>query len=157
MRFVHVGGNAAAGDGWEQIPPNQLPVMFDEGKQLFVLVYMNGCGPCEQTKPQWDAIRDRMGDMPTYMADDSLAVVKLNQEQLPEVGDLVGQVDGFPTIRRVARGKQPAEFEDQRTTDDFIAWIKQLSAVARGQAGGRRRRRRTKRHRKRHRSRKMRR
>ena len=27
-----------------------------DGKHVFILIFMNGCGPCEATRPEWDKI-----------------------------------------------------------------------------------------------------
>ena len=29
----------------------------ESGKQIFILVYMEGCGPCNATRPEWSKIK----------------------------------------------------------------------------------------------------
>jgi thiol-disulfide isomerase/thioredoxin len=97
------------------------------GKKSFVLIYLEGCGPCNMTRPEWKKIENVTKNK--YDNND-VAIVDIDQELLKEIKGLNIQPKGFPTMIYVSdNGKVIEDYEDStvdnkdRSIDSFIKWI----------------------------------
>ena len=54
----------------------KLKKHHEDGINVFVLIYMNGCGPCEKTKPEWLELKDKKWD--------NCIVSQIDKDVLPE-------------------------------------------------------------------------
>jgi thiol-disulfide isomerase/thioredoxin len=140
--------------------------LFDEyvsqGKHVFVLIYLEGCGPCIATRPEWKKIENVLKDK--YKANDDLVVIDVDQTLLKKMTKLKEQPKGFPTILYITdKGKTSEEYNEEdetifRKIDSFEKWI---DSKMKKQKGGKRRkmskRRKTKKFRKTRKNRKTRR
>jgi len=111
----------------------------DKKKKVFIFFYMEGCGPCGQTKPEWKKIKNVL----SKKYDDNIVVVDIDQVLTNHLNNLKSEPLAFPTIRFISEsGKIQEDFEDsevenkERTIDAFVDWIK-LKA-GQGQNGGKR-------------------
>ena len=141
MKILHIDSN------------NKNTKMFNEyveqGKHIFVLFYLDGCGPCNATRPEWKKIENALKDK--YGKNETIVIADVDQELLKEIKYLTSQPKGFPTIRYISnKGKTSEDYEDStdvkekdRKIDSFIEWIDSKMSK---QKGGKRR---TKRNRKR--------
>jgi hypothetical protein len=107
-----------------------------DGKNLFALIYLEGCGPCNETRPEWKKIENITKNK--YTNDESI-VVDMDQELLKDVKGLNIQPKGFPTIVYVTnKGKVIEDYEDSlidkkdRTIDSFIKWIESKTDLQKG-------------------------
>jgi hypothetical protein len=98
-----------------------------EGKDVFILVYMEGCGPCEATRPQWAKIKGELEQQ--YKKKDNVVVVDIDKDLLPSLKH-IGSIDGFPTIKYIGKkGSIVESYENSsiknknRTVDSFVQWI----------------------------------
>jgi thiol-disulfide isomerase/thioredoxin len=135
-------------------PKNKNTKLFNEyveqGKHIFVLFYLDGCGPCNATRPEWTKIENALKNK--YEQNESLVIADVDQEFLKEIKYLTSQPKGFPTIRYISnKGKTSEDYEDcpdvkdkDRKIDSFVEWIESKMSK---QKGGKRKRR-TKRNRK---------
>ena len=119
---------------------DELNKYIEDGKDVFVFVYKEGCPPCMATKPEWKKIesvlkKDRM---------DNVIVAQVNQEFLPSMKYL-GDIDGFPTMKYISKKGEIVEpYEESsipvkdRTTDSFVKWITSKSGSKKmgGSPGG---------------------
>ena len=133
-------------------PKNKNTKLFNEyveqGKHIFVLFYLDGCGPCNATRPEWTKIENVLKNK--YEQNETLVIADVDQEFLKEIKYLTSQPKGFPTIRYISdKGKTSEDYEDSpdvkekdRKIDSFVEWIE--SKIAK-QKGGKRK---TKKHRK---------
>jgi hypothetical protein len=103
-------------------------VKTNPDSQVFVLVYMDGCGPCNATRPEWEKMSQAMNQQ--YPNNPDLLIATINQQALPQGPHIIGEIQGFPTMKRITDGGNIVEsFEDSnisnknRTTDAFITWI----------------------------------
>jgi len=140
--------------------------LFDEyvsqGKHVFVLIYLEGCGPCIATRPEWKKIENVLKDK--YKANDDLVVIDVDQTLLEKMTKLKEKPKGFPTILYITdKGKTSEEYNEEdetifRKIDSFEKWI---DSKMKKQKGGKRRkmskRRKTKKFRKTRKNRKTRR
>jgi hypothetical protein len=97
----------------------------NDGKHVFVLVYMVGCGPCNATRPEWAKLEGALKDQ--YANKDDVAIIDVDQELISGVNSL-GSVEGFPTMKYI-KGDKVESYEDSgikntnRSVDSFINWI----------------------------------
>jgi thiol-disulfide isomerase/thioredoxin len=96
-------------------------------QNVFVLVWMEGCGPCNATKPEWFKLESALKN--NHSSNKDLVILDVNQEMLPNIKNL-GNIEGFPTMKYFAgKGKRIENYEDSsirkkdRTIDSFINWI----------------------------------
>ena len=118
--------------------------LFDEyvsqGKHIFVLIYLEGCGPCIATRPEWKKIKNVLEDK--YKANDDLVVIDVDQTLLEKMTKLKEQPKGFPTILYITdKGKTSEEYNEEdeklfRKIDSFEKWI---DSKMKKQKGGKRR------------------
>lgn len=101
--------------------------MIKQGKDVFVLVYMEGCGPCNATRPEWAKIDSALRDQ--YAKNDKLVVIDINKDFLSSIKH-IGKVDGFPTMKYIGNyGKTVESYENSsvkqkdRSISSFINWI----------------------------------
>ena len=112
-------------------PTKRDTILFNKyvnsGKQIFVLFYMEGCGPCNATRPEWEKIDDLLKIK--YAHNNNIVIADVDQQFLSEIKNISG-ISGFPTMRYIAqRGKISEEYEKSsvseknRSIDSFIEWI----------------------------------
>lgn len=114
-----------------ETPIQTLNRFIRTGKSIFVLIYMEGCGPCNSTRPEWKKISSVLKKDITKNED--VLVVDIDKNLLGKVKNFGSEPKGFPTIRFIAKnGKVTEDFEDcklseeykNRTIDSFVKWIK---------------------------------
>ena len=98
-----------------------------EGKHVFALIYMDGCGPCNATRPEWEKLKSTLEYK--YKSNDNVIIADINSDALKEVNDFKN-IQGFPTILFICNKRNKnEEFEKgkqlnkSRTVDAFIEWI----------------------------------
>ena len=118
MHILHINSEKDAG---------QIDQFIKKGSDVFVLVYMDGCGPCNATRPQWADIETALKDQ--YAKNDKLVIIDVNKDFLSNIKH-IGTVDGYPTIKYIGnRGKIVESYENSsiskkdRSVSSFIVWI----------------------------------
>ena len=103
----------------------------EQGKNIFVIFYLEGCGPCNATRPEWKKISSVLKKDITK--NENILVVDIDKNLLGKVKNMGSEPKGFPTIRFISKnGKISEDFEDcelseeykNRTIDSFVKWIK---------------------------------
>jgi len=113
MIFLHINSKSNNASLFNQY--------VEEGKHIFVLFYMEGCGPCNLTKPEWKEIETMMKSE----SDDNVVIVDVDQETLEEIQYLQSKPVGFPTMRYITnKGKTSEDYSGERKTSAFVSWIK---------------------------------
>ena len=69
---------------------------IDEGKHVFILIYMEGCGPCNATRPEWTKIKNVLDTK--YKNNNNIVVADIDQELLNEIKGIKNKPVGFPTM-----------------------------------------------------------
>jgi len=94
---------------------------IENGSDVFILVYMVGCGPCNATRPEWAKLEGALKDQ--YRNNNKLVIVDVNKDFLQDIKH-IGQVDGFPTMKYIKdNGKTVENFDKGRSVDKLISWI----------------------------------
>ena len=88
---------------------------------------MDGCGPCNATRPEWAKMSHTLKKQ--YSGRKDVAIIDVNKNVLPLIKSL-GSVNGFPTMKYITdQGKTIESYEDSgvktkdRSVDSFINWI----------------------------------
>ena len=96
-------------------------------KHVFILIYMDGCGPCNAARPEWAKMSHALKGQ--YASNKDIAIIDLNKDLLPLVKG-VGSVEGFPTMKYITdQGHTVESYEDSavknkdRSSDSFINWV----------------------------------
>jgi thiol-disulfide isomerase/thioredoxin len=99
---------------------DELNKSIRDGKNVFILFYMIGCGPCEATRPEWSKIQNVLEDK--YKTNNDVLVVDIEHSLIDKINNLQDEPSAFPTIRYI-KGKKNNEYQNNRKIDDFVDWI----------------------------------
>ena len=117
---------------------NVINSYIEQGKYVFILVFMEGCGPCNATRPEWNKIKDILEEK--YINNNNIVIVDVNNNFLKDL-KYIGQVDGFPTLKYISNNGNKVEiYEDaaidnkDRSVDSFVKWIE--SKIDKNKKGG---------------------
>jgi thiol-disulfide isomerase/thioredoxin len=109
---------------------NIVDDMIKHKKHVFILIYMEGCGPCNATRPEWAKMASTLKKQ--YANNKDVAIIDMNKDCLPLIKN-VGSVDGFPTMKYItSQGKSNVSYENSsvknkdRSVDSFINWIESI-------------------------------
>ena len=81
-----------------------------KGDNVFVLVYMVGCGPCNATRPEWAKLKSALETQ--YSHNDQLVVIDINKDYLSDIKH-IGPIEGFPTMKYISNfGKNIETYEN---------------------------------------------
>lgn len=105
----------------------EIDKYIEEGKNVFILLYMEGCGPCMATRPEWEKIKDTLEQK--YKYDNTIVVADIDKSLLDSL-KYIGDIDGFPTIKFISqKGKVVETYENaaipqkDRSVKSFVQWI----------------------------------
>ena len=115
MEFLHIN---SSNDNAQQFDK-----MVNDGKHVFVIIYMEGCRPCNETRPEWTKIENILGQPQQKIKYPGVVVADVDQivcNNIKHISDL----SGFPTMRYISdRGNIVENYENDRSIDAFIKWI----------------------------------
>jgi thiol-disulfide isomerase/thioredoxin len=96
--------------------------------KTFLLIFMEGCGPCNATRPEWTKIKNVLD--PHFLKRKDIVVAAIDHQLAEKLVNLKTKPTGFPTMRFITDGGNISEnYEDSnivkkdRTIDSFIEWI----------------------------------
>ena len=106
---------------------DKLSNYIRNGKSVFILIYMNHCGPCNETRPEWKKLENVFKK---YKDSEDIIIVDIEHELLDEVKENNISPAGFPTIKYISDGGKVIKNYDnfdtkdkKRTVDSFVEWI----------------------------------
>ena len=118
MHILHINSEKEVG---------KVDEFIKKGSDVFILIYMEGCGPCNATRPEWAKIESALKDQ--YAKNDKLVVIDINKDYLSNIKH-IGSIDGFPTMKYIGNsGKTIETYENSsvtkkdRSVSSFINWI----------------------------------
>ena len=112
MHVLHVNSKQEA---------KKINKYIENGSDVFILVYMVGCGPCNATRPEWAKLEGALKDQ--YRNNNKLVIVDVNKDFLQYIKH-IGQIDGFPTMKYISNyGKTVENYDNGRSIDKLISWI----------------------------------
>lgn len=108
----------------------KLRQYYNSNVNIFMLIYMNGCEPCNIIKPEWAKLENVLNK---YNSDDKVAVIDIEND-IFKTAKLNGfdEPSGFPTIVHLYNKKREdyenssmlKEDEKDRKIDSLVKWIK---------------------------------
>jgi thiol-disulfide isomerase/thioredoxin len=97
--------------------------------KTFVLIFMEGCGPCNATRPEWNKLGNVLH--PHFLNNNDLLITDVDHESA-EMFDSIDSPSSFPTMLFVTKnGKVVENYDDSdlsnkdRSIDSFVEWIKE--------------------------------
>jgi hypothetical protein len=106
---------------------NIVDDMIKVKKHVFILIYMEGCGPCNATRPEWAKMAHTLQKQ--YSKNKDIVIIDINKDLLSSIKG-VGSINGFPTMKYITnKGNTVENYEDSsiknkdRSTDSFINWV----------------------------------
>lgn len=97
--------------------------------KVFILFYMEGCGPCNATRPEWNKLHNVLSR--NFLHRHDIAIVSIDKDLSSKLKNIGNEPNSFPTIRYITNeGKINENYEDSniskkdRTIDSFVEWIK---------------------------------
>jgi len=115
---------------------NERPSLIDKlnnqldskNHKIFILFYMEGCGPCNATRPEWSKLKNVLSN--DILNNDEIAIVAIDQELTSKLKNINSEPNSFPTMRFMTNSGEIVEnYEDSniskkdRTIDSFVEWI----------------------------------
>lgn len=96
---------------------------------IFLLIFMEGCGPCNSTRPEWYKLRNILSN--NILNDENILILSIDKDYFNKLKNLGNEPNSFPTIRYIKNSANINEnYEDSsienkdRSIDSFILWIK---------------------------------
>lgn len=123
MVFLHINNDRNQSETKHKI--DVLKKMITTNSDIFMLIYMEGCGPCNATRPEWKKLENVLKK---YNSHSKIAIVDIDKDIIPKLKIKELNPMGFPTIMHI-KNKQFENFEDsdipekKRTVDSFVEWI----------------------------------
>jgi len=133
MVFLHIDNSNKNTQGNDLV--KQLDRLIgDIRNKVFLLFYMEGCGPCNATRPEWNKLKNVLSKK--ILNDSHIIIASIDYTLADGLINVVTKPASFPTIRYMANaGKIVENFEDSniedktRTIDAFVKWIKHKTEV----------------------------
>jgi hypothetical protein len=106
---------------------NIVDDMIRGKKHVFILIYMEGCGPCNATRPEWSKMAHTLQKQ--YSKNKDIVIIDINKDLLSSIKG-IGSINGFPTMKYITnKGHTVETYEDSsiknkdRSLDSFINWV----------------------------------
>lgn len=97
--------------------------------KVFILFYMEGCGPCNATRPEWSKLKNVLSD--DFLNNENAIIASIDKDLFSKLKNIKNEPMSFPTMRFITNAGEKSEtYEDSeisnkdRTIDSFIEWIK---------------------------------
>jgi thiol-disulfide isomerase/thioredoxin len=129
MVFLHIDTkNYEEKDGNRTLIDKLNNIIHSNKNKVFILYYMEGCGPCNATRPEWEKLKNVLKNTEK---DENIAIVDIDQVLSSKLKGLK-EPNSFPTIRfvtdsgNVSENYEDSELPDEeknRTIDSFVKWI----------------------------------
>lgn len=130
MKFLHINKTEIAKSSDRNSPIRELNDDIDSGKDVFLLIYMEGCGPCSEMRPEWKKIENifiHKKNNPKYK---NVVIADMDNYYSDELRSIKEPPNEFPTIKYISKkGINMEDFENsdipnkERKVDAFMDWI----------------------------------
>jgi glycerophosphoryl diester phosphodiesterase len=96
--------------------------------KVFLLIFMEGCGPCNATRPEWKKMKNVLNK--DFLNRNDIIISSIDHELSEGLKNLTTKPSSFPTMIFITNsGKDVENYEDStinnkdRTIDSFVEWI----------------------------------
>lgn len=90
------------------------------GKNVYLLIYMEGCMPCNIVRPEWQKLESAFAKNENTLHKDTV-IADVERENMSKL-KLQHMPMGFPSIRMIS-GKLEDDYKNDRSTGTFVSWI----------------------------------
>ena len=98
---------------------SKLNHYINNGNPTFLFLYMDGCGPCDSTKKEWERMKQLF---PKEEEQRSIVVAQVNKDLYGNLKGVGSDPMAFPTLRYI-KGDNIEEYESGRTAEALAGWI----------------------------------
>lgn len=103
--------------------------LSNKDAKIFILFYMEGCGPCNETRPEWSKLKNVLSK--DFLNNENIVIVSIDKDLYGKLKHANKEPMSFPTIRFMTNaGEKMQTYEDSEVTnkdrkiDSFVEWIK---------------------------------
>jgi len=103
--------------------------LSNKDAKVFILFYMEGCGPCNETRPEWSKLKNVLSN--DFLNKEDIVIVSIDKDLYGKLINANKEPRSFPTIRFMTdAGEKIQTYEDSevsnkdRKIDSFVEWIK---------------------------------
>jgi hypothetical protein len=103
--------------------------LTNKDDKIFILYYMEGCGPCNATRPEWSKLKNVLSN--DILKNEKIVIVSIDKDLAGKLKNIGEEPSSFPTIKFMENaGKVKENYEESdieskdRTIDSFVDWIK---------------------------------
>jgi hypothetical protein len=127
MVFIHIDQQNCVNGDCDKIEKLDS-YLGNKNTKTFLLIFMEGCGPCNATRPEWSKIENVLS--PKILNRKDIVIASIDNQFATKLKNLNTQPNSFPTMRFITNGGLNSEnYEDSnitkkdRTIDSFMEWI----------------------------------
>lgn len=135
MVFLHIDKKKYEDDG-KKLVEDLYNNTGNKDNKIFLLIFMEGCGPCNETRPEWSKLENVLSQ--DFLDRDDIYIYSIDYTLLDDKDQdktkIIQSPSSFPTMRFITNaGKSVENYEDSsienkdRSIDSFIEWIKSKS------------------------------
>ena len=108
---------------------NQSSILdkYIKNGNVFILIYMEGCGPCNMVRPEWNKLKNVLN---SYKNNPKVLILDIDKDSVKNINGIESP-SSFPTLKFLSKnGKLNENYEDSniinkdRSIDSFVEWIK---------------------------------
>lgn len=103
--------------------------LSNKDAKIFILIYMEGCGPCNETRPEWSKLKNVLSN--NFLNKENIVILSIDKDLFGKLKHASKEPMSFPTIRFMTNaGEKMETYEDSevsnkdRKIDSFVEWIK---------------------------------
>jgi len=90
------------------------------GKNVYLLIYMEGCMPCNMVRPEWQKLKSAFAKNKNTLHKDTV-IADVERENMSKL-KLQHMPIGFPSIRMIS-GNVEDDYKNDRSAEAFVSWI----------------------------------
>ena len=90
------------------------------GKNVYLLIYMEGCMPCNMVRPEWQKLESAFAKNKNTLHKDTV-IADVERENMSKL-KLQHMPMGFPSIRMISDNVED-DYTNGRSAEAFVSWI----------------------------------
>jgi len=90
------------------------------GKNVYLLIYMEGCMPCNMVRPEWQKLESAFAKNKNTLHKDTV-IADVEKENMSKL-KLKHMPMGFPSIRMISDNVED-DYTNGRSAEAFVSWI----------------------------------
>lgn len=127
MVYLHIE-NKPSNMGGKGLVAELNKLMSVKNNKTFMLIFMEGCGPCNATRPEWKKLQNVLPA--DFLNRKDVAIVSVDHIMADNITHLNPKPSSFPTMRYITNSGHTSEnYEDcdidvkDRQIDSFVKWM----------------------------------